>query len=111
MDGGEGKVTIRKTYLVSVFGQDLLHGWFHCMAVRALVVGELHDHDRGVGVSTQARRIMSYLHARWGDHDGQVGTSSQLLHVILAGIAYLGIFEIRADRSFYRVERALDPVL
>src|SRR5262249_44893998 len=61
MDLAERKVAICEAYFVTILGEKTLDDGFNLTAIGTLIVGELHDHDRRLGISAQTIGIEAHL--------------------------------------------------
>src|SRR5260370_5628856 len=63
MNRSEREVAVGEAHLVSVLGEQLFDRGLYLMAVGTLVVRELNDHHRCLGISVQAGGIVSPLYS------------------------------------------------
>ena len=108
VNGREWEVAVGEAYLVSVLGQQLLDRGLHRMAVGTLVIRELNDRDRCLGISPHTGGIGSHFNSGSREQDHHIRVCTQALQIILARLPHLGLLVGVSQLSFYIGERLGD---
>src|SRR5215510_8137135 len=104
MDLRHRHIAIGQRDRVRMLRKHALEGRFDPTAIRALKIGEFHNHDLGLGISANAFGIEPNFDPRRVEQNNDLGLLPKMCVKCLPRLLNLSLSETRFDSGFYFVE-------